>query len=254
MNLLTIPVHDILADPADNVSRSDMSPELCKDIAASIEVNGLMQPVTVRKSDNPESLYRYELVMGFRRFTAVAVNLGQSEIKAFLVDCTKEEARIMNLTENLQRKDLSFWEEARGLGLAFPEGTKYATIAAALGYSETWVRNRYSLMSMPIEIQQQAEAGLLGAAEVGIILQQEEKDRIKVANKLRAGKKAGKTIKDLQRTLTKRKNYRSKSECKKMMTKCMERGSMDAVHALRYASGEISDTLLLDLLDNPEQI
>lgn len=253
MNLLTIPCRDIRADPEDNVSRCDMTPHLCQDIAASIEVSGLMQPVTVRKTDNPEAGYRYELVMGFRRFTAVSVNLGQLEIKAFVVECTKAEARIMNLTENLQRKDLTFWEEARGLRLAFPPETPRPKIMKALGYSDDWVKVRWRIDELPKEVQDQVREGLLGSAEVNIIQQMKDRDsKIKAARKLMAGKRAGKTIKDLQRDLTNRKNHRSKAEVKKMMTICMEKDCMEAVHALRYASGEISDTLFLDLLDNPQ--
>jgi ParB-like chromosome segregation protein Spo0J len=191
--------------------------------------------------------------MGFRRFTAVSVNLGLPEIKAFLVECTKSEARIMNLTENLQRKDLSFWEEARGLHLAFPPETSRQEMCRLLGYSDDWVKTRWRLQEMDQSVQDQVAAGLLGAAEVNIIIQQKTATGQKqVAAKLRAGKRAGKTIKDLQRGLTNRKSHRSKKEVMAMMTKCMERGSMDAVHALRYASGEISDTSLLDYLDNPQ--
>ena len=251
MNLLTIPCSDILADPDDNVSRSDLCPADCADIASSIASNGLMQPVTVRKSDGVG--HRYELVMGFRRFTAVSINLGEPEIKAFVVDCTKEQARIMNLTENLQRKDLSFFEEARGLRLAFPPETPRKVIGQQLGYSDDWVKTRWRLHSLPKAIQDQVEAGLLGAAEVNIIQQQADRAaQLSTANKLRAGKKAGKTIKDLQRTLTNRKAHRSKKDVMRMMTVCMEKGRMDAVHALRYACGEISDTSLIDYLDNPQ--
>ena len=255
MNLIELPCDRILADPENNVSRSDLDPAQCQDIALSIQEQGLIMPVAVRPIGEDRevgSQFSHELVMGFRRFTAVSVNLGLPKIKAFVRECTPEEARILNLTENLQRKNLSFWEQARGLKLAFPADTPRPVIQKALGYSDDWVKVRWKVWTLPNSVIEQIEAGLLSAAEVSIILQQERSKMLSIAKKLRTGKKAGKTIKDLERGMTNRKAHRSKTECKKMMTAAMERDKMDAVHALRYACGEISDTSLLDLLDNPQ--
>lgn len=246
MNVQEIPVSQINNDPAFNVCRSNLSPADCEDIAQSIQVHGLQIPVLVRPV---EGLKGYELVSGFRRFMAVSVNLGLETIPAFVREMSAEEARILNVIENLQRVDLTFWNQCCAIKAAFSDLGKQTDIANALGKSRQWVKKRVQLWELPEQLLIQIEAGLISPSEVDIIIQQDEKDRLRAAAKLRAGKAAGESIRDLQRDLTGRQNSRSKTQVKKVMTVCMEQGHEAAVHALRYATGEISDTLLYELLE-----
>jgi ParB family chromosome partitioning protein len=241
----------ILVDPSMNVSRRNLRPEDCEDIAASIEVHGLQTPVSVRLCPESDE-YEYELYLGFRRYTAVCVNLGIPVIECKITEMSREEARIHNVVENLMRKDLTYWEQCNALALGWPEGTTETEIARALGCSQTWVHHRLGVKDLPESIRLQIESGDFSPAQVGIILQQSPKDRIRAASRLKAGKAAGETIRDMQRTLTNRKNNRSKAQVKAVMTKCLELGTPTdeaAVHAFRFATGEISDTLFFELLD-----
>ena len=132
--LKMIPCDSILADLSNNCSRQDLTPEDCEDLAASIEVNGLQQSVVVRPTPEygSETPKPYQLVIGYRRFTAVSVNLGLTEIECTVREYTDEEAKIANVIENLQRKDISFWEECCALRIAFPDDTKTKQIQISL--------------------------------------------------------------------------------------------------------------------------
>lgn len=243
--LKTIRCDLIDADPSDNASREPFAPETCQELAATIDATRLIQPISVRRVGE-----RFAVYIGFRRFTAVAVVLGQEEIACYVSDVSREEGLVLNVIENLQRQDLSYWEQCNGLREAFPEDTTMQAISVKISYSPSWVRLRWLFWELPKSIRDGVENGDYGPADIGIILQQPPEERIRAATRLSSGKAAGETLKDLQRGLTGRKNHRSKAEVQKMMTLCMESDHMEAVQALRYACGEISDTLLLELLDN----
>jgi ParB/RepB/Spo0J family partition protein len=240
------------ADPAFNICRSQLTPADCEDLAASIQIHGQQTPVLVRPLPEPDCGKLYNLVVGFRRYMAIAVNLGCDHINAFVREMTHQEAQVLNVIENLQRTDLSFWDECRAIRAAFPSETRQCDICRELGKSMPWVKKRQQLWELPESILVQVEAGLLGPADVEIILQQDRRDRIRAANKLRAGKAAGESIRSIQGGLTNRQSLRPKKEVKKTMTLVLEAGSPTdeaAVHAMRYCTGEISDTLLYELLD-----
>ncbi len=236
------------ADPKDNASREPFSPESCQELAATIEATRLIQPITVRPVGD-----RFAVFVGFRRFTAVSVNLGREEIACNIEEVTREEGLILNVIENLQRQDLSYWEQCSGLKAAFPEDSSMIDISTKISYSSSWVRLRWLFWELPESIREGVRSGEYGPADISIILQQPPEERVRAASRLKAGKATGETLKDLQRGLTGRKNHRSKAEVKRMMTVAMEMDKMDAVHMGRYACGEISDTLLIELLDNPPE-
>ncbi len=236
------------ADPNDNASREPFAPETCQELAATIDASRLIQPVSVRPVGD-----RYALFIGFRRFTAVAVVLGQDEIACYVFDVTREQGLIENVIENLQRQDLSYWEQCSGLKHAFPDESSMKDISTKICYSSSWVRLRWLFWELPKSIRDGVQSGEYGPADISIILQQPPEDRIRAATRLRSGKAAGESLKNLQRGLTGRKNHRSKTEVQRMMTVAMEMDKMDAVHMGRYACGEISDTLLIELLDNPPE-
>ena len=243
-----IPCSAIDADPSFNVCRGNLTPADCNELAASIAVHGLQFPVLVRPVVDG-----YELVSGFRRFMAVSVNLGHETIDCIVREMTREEALVLNVVENLQRSDLSFWEQCRAVRAAFPEDTPQTEIAKALSCSRTWVKKRTQLWKLPESILLQIEAGMLSPAQVDVIIQQStEAEQIQAATKLKAGQAAGETVRDLQRELTGRKNSRSKNQVKAVMSKLIESGreaDEAAMQGMRFSIGEISDTLLFQLLD-----
>jgi ParB family chromosome partitioning protein len=87
--------------------RKHFNEETIDELAQSIKVYGIIQPLSVRRL----SADRYELVAGERRLRA-AKKLGLSEVPAILIDITDKDSAAIALLENLQREDLNFIEEA----------------------------------------------------------------------------------------------------------------------------------------------
>ena len=89
-----------------------------KDLARSIENNGLLQPVIVRKVTSSE----YELIAGERRLRACVI-CGKKKIPCIVMSCSDDEAMVYSLEENTQRADLNFIEEAQGVRNCISSGT-----------------------------------------------------------------------------------------------------------------------------------
>ena len=103
--VLEIPLVQI--KPRKNPIRRIYSRDKLMELAESIEKNGILQPLTVRKISNME----FELISGERRLRAAAM-CGCVTVPCMIVSCTDEQASVFSLTENLQRSDLNFFEEA----------------------------------------------------------------------------------------------------------------------------------------------
>ena len=76
-------------------------------LAESIKQNGIIQPITLRRATGN----RYELISGERRLRA-AMKIGMKKIPAVIIDITERNSAVLALVENIQRQDLSFFEEA----------------------------------------------------------------------------------------------------------------------------------------------
>ena len=95
--------------PNSRQPRTDFDEFALMELAASIRQNGLLQPVTVRPAAEG-----YELIMGERRCRACRL-LGHTHIEAFVLPADDQESALLALVENVQRKNLHFFEEAEAL-------------------------------------------------------------------------------------------------------------------------------------------
>jgi ParB/RepB/Spo0J family partition protein len=235
---------DIIAEPQDNTSRGEanrMNPQDCMDLAKSIEVHGQLQPVLVKEEDG-----KYRLAAGFRRFTAMSIILGLEEIEVKVVPAHFDAAKL-NMVENIQRRDLTFWEECCMLRENYPDDVVLKNIQDELGMSKTWVNTRWKATNLPEEVTKQIEAGLLGYSDV-LMLVQKGVDAERAAEKLILAKAAGKSSESMQKEILNRKNLRGKKTIQRVMTRCLEGGFNPAVQALRYAIGEIEEETLMKYL------
>ena len=96
--------------PCRTQARKSYHDEHMKELAASIEQNGLLQPITVRRISSLE----YELVAGERRLRACAM-CGKTKIPSIIISCSDDEAERLSLEENIQRTNLHFIEEAQAI-------------------------------------------------------------------------------------------------------------------------------------------
>jgi len=93
--------------PFKSTARKNYSRDQLNELAASIEKNGILQPLTVRKLKNSE----YEIIAGERRLRAAAI-CGLATVPCIVISCSDTEAELFSLNENLQRSELNFFEEA----------------------------------------------------------------------------------------------------------------------------------------------
>ena len=105
--VIYLSVEDI--DPSPVQPRKTFDDGDLNELSQSIAEYGILNPLTVRLRDN-----RYELVAGERRLRAAKL-AGLYEVPCILLDVGLEDASLIALIENLQRRDLDFIEEANGL-------------------------------------------------------------------------------------------------------------------------------------------
>lgn len=122
-----------------------------KDLAASIQANGLLQPLVVRPA--PGRSDRWELIAGERRFRAVT-SLGWVEVPVLVRDASDETLLVLALVENLQREALSALEEAEGYqALTDQFSMTHAEIADAVGKDRSTVANLVRLLNLPSSVR-----------------------------------------------------------------------------------------------------
>lgn len=113
-------------------------------LAENIRQYGLIQPVSVRPIGNG----RYELIAGERRLRACSL-IGESRIKATILDVTEQEAALLAMAENLQREDLSYFEEAEGYRRLTEElKLTQQQLAEKLGRQQSTIANKLRLLRL----------------------------------------------------------------------------------------------------------
>lgn len=149
-----IPVDQIR--PSAHQVRKDFDEEGLKSLSESIEKEGLIQPVTVRKVGDA-----YELIAGERRLRAIK-SLGRTSIEARIVDVPSEaSASAKGLVENLQRQDLNPIEEAEGFSALNQMDPKYWTqeqIGQVAGRDKGYISRSIGLLGLPEPIKEKLRA------------------------------------------------------------------------------------------------
>ena len=102
--VLEVAIEDILPNPYQ--PRSDCEQSDISSLAESIAQNGILQPLTVRRIGD-----KYELIAGERRLRA-AKSCEMEVVPCIVYDISQRESAILALVENIQREDLSFFDEA----------------------------------------------------------------------------------------------------------------------------------------------
>src|SRR6202163_4276303 len=139
-----IPIELIAANP--NQPRQVMGD--LSELIASIGEKGIIEPLVVRPRGE-----RFQIVAGERRYQA-AVQAGLQELPVVIRDVDDTEVIELALIENLQRKDLTPFEEAEALeGLAENCGYTHEDLARRLGKSRTSVTESLALTGMPEEVR-----------------------------------------------------------------------------------------------------
>ena len=143
--IVWLPVEEVSPNPVQ--PRSQFDDQALEELSRSIRSYGILNPLTVRCRGG-----KYELVAGERRLRAARL-AGLTEVPCILVDVNMEDASLIALVENLQRKDLDFIEEAVGLSrLIRMFGLSQEEAARRIGKSQSAVANKLRLLKLPRDV------------------------------------------------------------------------------------------------------
>ena len=152
--VLDIPVSAIRPNP--DQPRRSFSPEALAGLAKSISQDGIIQPLTVRETESG-----YVLVAGERRLRAAKL-AGLRSVPCVVVRLSDKRSAVVALIENIQRADLSFFEEAEAISALMQ--TYHMTqdeVALRLGMAQSTIANKLRLLRLePSERSRISEAGL----------------------------------------------------------------------------------------------
>ena len=149
-----LPPSRIVPNPSQ--PRSIFSRESLRELADSIAIHGILQPLSVRKAET-----HYELIAGERRYRAAQL-AGLREIPCIVMRMDEAESALTALMENLQRQDLNFVEEAKAYSRLMTQfSLSQEQVAKAVGKSQSAVCNTLRLLrhSIPV-LQKLLEHGL----------------------------------------------------------------------------------------------
>lgn len=161
---VSLPISQV--EPGLNQPRKRFDEEALSDLAESIRVHGIIQPLTVRRL----ATGYYQIIAGERRWRA-AKAAGLQEVPAVIIEADDRKVMELGLIENLQREDLNPAEEARGYRTLMEEyGLSQEQVARQMGKSRPAVTNTLRLLSLPGEVIKLVEEGNLSAGHARAIL------------------------------------------------------------------------------------
>lgn len=171
--------------------RTRMDEGALYELAESIKVQGIMQPILVRRLDADSAAAKnaeYEIIAGERRFRAARL-AGLDSVPVLVRDVPNEAAAAMSLIENIQREDLNPLEEAQGLQRLVVEfGLTHELAAQAVGRSRSAASNLLRLLNLAEPAQAMLMAGDLDMGHARALLALDKAMQITAASQIAARK------------------------------------------------------------------
>ena len=163
---------DIVRIPAGMIEPNPFQPrmsfdtEALEELTASIRSLGLIQPITVRKTDDG----KYQIISGERRFRACKA-AGMDMIPAYIRAASDQSMLEMAIVENIQREDLDPIEVALGYRRLIEEcNLTQEQMASRIGKKRASVTNYLRLLKLPAKVQHDLKVGLLSVGHAKVIL------------------------------------------------------------------------------------
>lgn len=254
--IVEVPMAEILSDPTFNC-RGAIAPIDVIDLAKDVAVRGLDQPILLQPWDQPP--FKYRVVAGHRRHLAFKVNKAET-IPAFIRDDLDETAaRLLNLRENVFRRELNILQEANGLKYFLNQKKNGRSLFTEqeLGdifcQSRGWVQIRKDLLSLPADIQAEAATGLLTANHIKQLVKMSDADKYAAIRKIKDRKYRGESTK-LTATINRpgdvlRSRRREPAEINEMLDAIYDvLGPNLATRCLAWAAGNINTAALYQTL------
>ncbi len=164
--------------------RKSMDDDALRELADSIKVQGLIQPIVVREV-NSSAKAKYEIIAGERRWRASKM-AGLQTVPVVVKNVDDQTAMAMALIENLQRENLNSHEEAEGLARLIDEHSlTHSDAAKLLGRSRAAVSNLLRLLTAPNVIQGLLKKGELEQGHVRAMLGLPLDQQLKLSSQIR---------------------------------------------------------------------
>lgn len=172
--VIFVPASAITPNPAQ--PRKVFSPEKLEELAASIRRHGILQPLSVRRTEGG-----YQLIAGERRLRAAQL-AGLTDVPCIVMTMTDKESGMAALLENLQREDLDYIEQARGICTLMEQWSmSQEQAAAAIGKSQSAVSNKLRLLRHSDPVLDALRTGKLTERHARALLQlPTEADKLQV--------------------------------------------------------------------------
>ena len=171
--ILELPIGAISPNPAQ--PRRLFEPEALEELSASIGLHGILQPLTVRRKEG-----HWELVAGERRLRAAKLS-GLKTVPCIEAKISDRESALLALVENLQRRDLHYFEEAAAISQYIQDcGITQEEAARALGRSPSALANKLRLLRLSPQCREKLlEAGLTERHARTFLRLEDEEQRLK---------------------------------------------------------------------------
>jgi ParB family transcriptional regulator, chromosome partitioning protein len=174
--VVNLAIEDIEKNPYQ--TRYGMDDELLEELAESIRINGVVQPVVVRPA---EVEGRYILILGQRRCLASKM-AGKTTVPALVKRVSEQQAAEMTIIENLQREDLSALEHAEAFRvLSSKFNLTQQQIGERVGLSRESVSNYMRLLKLPMPVMEYVAQKKIGFSEARELLKLEDPKLIQKA-------------------------------------------------------------------------
>ena len=152
--VVSLPVAEIVPNPQQ--PRQVFESQALEELAGSIRRHGVLCPLSVRRRGDG-----YELVAGERRLRAARL-AGLERVPCLVLDVDAEQSGLLALVENLQRQDLDFLEQARGIASLIERyGLTQEECAQQLGKSQSAIANKLRLLKLPEDVLEKLRAAEL---------------------------------------------------------------------------------------------
>lgn len=174
-----VPIKEIYLDHEFNC-RGFFSPTECIELAEDIAFRGLLTPVIVRplREEDKDNLknegelldkgFKYNLLVGYRRLYSYQIN--ETDVIPVIIKeayISNFKAHDLNTVENIHRKDLNLYQEARAIAHYHDANWTIQECSDKIRKSNFWVQQRYRLLEMPDEVQEAAAQGWVKPSDIG---------------------------------------------------------------------------------------
>lgn len=167
-----LPVDSIKPDP--NQPRKIFKEKYLAELAESIGIHGVIQPIVIMKDDDDT----FKIISGERRWRASKI-AGKNTIPCVIKDIDFQTAQELALIENIQRQELSVLEQAQGLQqLLQDSGITHEQIAKRLGKSRSYVSNVLRLLNLPVSVKKMLENKEISYGHAKLLVSNEKCEEI----------------------------------------------------------------------------